>query len=109
MKKIIVFLTALFFFLFAGVSSFAAGPINADGYFKNIRLAGKVRVVDSFPDIRVQVVDSFPDLKVKVVSAFPDDIGEWQFVDYGEDFTIQFVDSFPDIRIQFVDSFPGVC
>lgn len=98
MKKIIVFLTALFFFLFAGVSSFAAGPINADGYFKNIRLAGKVRVVDSFPD-----------LKVKAVSAFPDDIGEWQFVDYGEDFTIQFVDSFPDIRIQFVDSFPGVC
>lgn len=109
MKKIIVFLTALFFFLCAGASSFAAGPINADGYFKNIRLAGKVRVVDSFPDIRVQVVDSFPDLKVKAVSAFPDDIGEWQFVDYGEDFTIQFVDSFPDIRIQFVDSFPGVC
>ena len=109
MKKIIVLLATLFFFLFAGFSACAAGPINADGYFKNIRLAGKVRVVDSFPDIRVQVVDSFPDLKVKAVSAFPDDIGEWQFVDYGEDFTIQFVDSFPDITIQFVDSFPGVC
>ena len=78
-------------------------------FSKNIRLAGRVRVVDSFPDLKVQVVSSFPDLKVKTVDSFPDDIGEWQFVDYGEDFTIQFVDSFPDIRIEFVDSFPGVC
>lgn len=77
--------------------------------FQNIRLAGRVRVVDSFPDLKVQVVSSFPDLKVKTVDSFPHDIGEWQFVDYGEDFTIQFVDSFPDIRIEFVDSFPGVC
>ncbi len=38
----------------------------------------------------------------------PDDIGEWQFVDYGEDFTIQYVDSFPDIKIQFVEHWPGV-
>lgn len=45
-------------------------------------------------DLKVQVVSSFPDLKVKTVDSFPDDIGEWQFVDYGEDFTIQFVDSF---------------
>ncbi|WP_296979754.1 hypothetical protein [uncultured Dialister sp.] len=99
-----------FFLLLTGcLAADAAGPINRDGYFKNIRLAGRVRVVDSFPDIKVQVVSSFPDLKVKAVSSFPDDIGEWQFVDYGEDFTVQFVDSFPDIRIEFVDSFPGVC
>ena len=97
MKKICCIL-AFLLLLLAGSAVDAAGPINRDGYFKNIRLAGRVRVVDSFPD-----------LKVKAVSAFPDDIGEWQFVDYGEDFTIQFVDSFPDIRIQFVDSFPGVC
>ncbi|WP_255424260.1 hypothetical protein [Mitsuokella sp. AF21-1AC] len=38
----------------------------------------------------------------------PDDIGEWQFVDYGEDFTIQYVDSFPDIKIQFVEHWPGI-
>lgn len=86
MKKICCIL-AFLLLLLAGSAVDAAGPINRDGYFKNIRLAGRVRVVDSFPD----------------------DIGEWQFVDYGEDFTIQFVDSFPDIRIEFVDSFPGVC
>ena len=108
MKKICCILTFLLLLL-AGRAVEAAGPINRDGYFKNIRLAGRVRVVDSFPDLKVQVVSSFPDLKVKTVDSFPDDIGEWQFVDYGEDFTIQFVDSFPDIRIEFVDSFPGVC
>lgn len=97
MKKFFCVLTLLLLLL-AGNAAEAAGPINRDGYFKNIRLAGRVRVVDSFPDI-----------KVKAVSSFPDDIGEWQFVDYGEDFTVQFVDSFPDIRIEFVDSFPGVC
>jgi len=97
MKKICCIL-AFLLLLLAGSAVDAAGPINRDGYFKNIRLAGRVRVVDSFPDLKVKTVDSFPD-----------DIGEWQFVDYGEDFTIQFVDSFPDIRIEFVDSFPGVC
>lgn len=97
MKKICCIL-AFLLLLLAGSAVDAAGPINRDGYFKNIRLAGRVRVVDSFPDLKVKAVDSFPD-----------DIGEWQFVDYGEDFTIQFVDSFPDIRIEFVDSFPGVC
>ena len=54
------------------------------------------------------MVTSFPDLKVKVVDHFPSEIGEWQFVEYGEDFTIQFVTSFPDIRIKYVTSFPGL-
>ncbi|MGP1366338.1 MAG: hypothetical protein ACTTH3_00850 [Schwartzia sp. (in: firmicutes)] len=85
-----------------------ASPINDAGYFKGIRLAGKVRIVDSFPDIKVQVVTSFPDLKVKVVEHFPDEIGEWQFVEHGEDFTIQFVNAFPDIKIQYVSAFPGL-
>lgn len=109
MKKIFCIFASFILLLLGSLTVSAAGPINQDGYFKNIRLAGRVRVVDSFPDIRVQVVSSFPDLNVKSVSSFPDEIGEWQFVDYGEDFTIQFVDSFPDIRIRFVDSFPGVC
>ena len=84
------------------------GAVSKDGYFKGIRLAGKVKVVKSFPNIRVQVVKSFPDLKVKRVKSFPGKIGEWQFVDSFPDFTIQYVDSFPDIKIQFVDNFPGV-
>ena len=73
------------------------GAVGRDGYFKGIRLAGKV-----------QVVNSFPDLKVKRVDNFPDKIGEWKFVDNFPDFTIQYVKSFPDIKIQFVNSFPGV-
>ena len=102
-----VFIAALLMLTMIPTAS-AATQINADGYYKGIRLAGKVTVVEHFGDIKVKVVDSFPDLRVKVVSSFPDDVGEWQFVDYGEDFTIQFVESFPDIRIKYVDSFPGV-
>ena len=71
------------------------GAVSKDGYFKGIRLAGKVKVVENFANIKVQVVNSFPDLKVKTVENFPD-------------FTIQYVTSFPDIKIQFVNNFPGV-
>lgn len=85
-----------------------AGAVTKDGYYKGIKLCGKVKVVKNFADIKVQVVKSFPDLKVKKVTSFPDKIGEWQFVDSFPDFTIQFVDSFPDIKIQYVSSFPGV-
>ena len=49
---------------------------------------GKVRIVEYNPDVKVQVVTSFPDLKVKVVDHFPSEVGEWQFVEYGEDFTV---------------------
>ena len=86
----------------------SAASVGKDGYWNGIRLCGRVKVVDAFPDIKVQVVTAFPDLKVKVVDAFPDDIGKWQFVSAGEDFKVQFVDSFPDIKIQYVNAFPGV-
>ena len=95
-KWIQLALLVLCFFCLSG-AALAASAVTPDGYFNGIRLAGKVQVVSAFPDLRVQTVDYFPD-----------DIGQWQFVDYGEDFTVQFVDSFPDIRIQFVNSFPGV-
>ena len=94
--------------LLGATTVFAAGPVNQDGYYKEIRLSGKVKVVEWNADIKVKIVDAFPDLRVKVVDSFPDDVGEWQFVEYGEDFTVQFVDSFPDITIKYVDSFPGV-
>ena len=84
------------------------GAVSKDGYFKGIRLAGKVKVVENFANIKVQIVNSFPDLKVKTVENFPDRVGEWKFVENFPDFTIQFVSSFPDIKIQFVDYFPGV-
>ena len=80
------------------------GVVSKDGYFKDIYLAGNVKVVTSFGNIRVQIVNSFPDLKVKLVENF----GEWKFVENFPDFTVQFVESFPDIKIQFVNNFPGV-
>lgn len=85
-----------------------ASKVSGSGYYKGIRLAGRVQVVNSFPDLRVQVVNSFPDLKVQRVKSFPDKIGQWQFVDSFPDFKIQFVNSFPDIKIQYVNSFPGL-
>lgn len=108
MKKFLRCFCILGLLLMACAPAFAASAINSAGYYKGIRLAGKVKIVQWNADIKVKVVNSFPDLKVKVVDHFPDKIGEWQFVEYGQDFTIQFVDSFPDIKIKYVDSFPGV-
>jgi hypothetical protein len=89
-------------------SSMGTGSIGTDCTFRGKKLAGKIKVVDSFPDIRVKAVSSFPDLKVKKVSSFADSCGEWQFVDSFPDLKIQYVDSFPDIEIAWVDSFPGM-
>ena len=108
MKKAGALLLALALICLASVASASSEKITKDGYFKGIRLAGKVRVVEHFPDLKVKVDQSFPNLKVKAVEAFADDVGEWQFVDFGEDFTIQFVEHFPDITIKFVNAFPGV-
>ncbi len=85
-----------------------AGPINDAGYYKGIKLQGKVKVVQNNADIKVKVVENFPDIKVKVVDHFPDQIGKWQFVDNFPDFTIQYVDNFPDIKVKFVENFPGI-
>ncbi|PRQ09437.1 hypothetical protein ENSA7_08430 [Enhygromyxa salina] len=84
------------------------GNVSDQCTFNGIKLAGKVKVVDSFPDVRVKAVSSFPDVKVKKVSSFADDCGEWQFVDSFADFKIQYVDSFPDVEVAWVDSFPGL-
>lgn len=108
MKRKMVSLLCFMMIMLYGIAASAASAVNADGYYKGIKLCGKVKVVEYSADIKVKVVDSFPDLRVKLVNSFPDDVGEWQFVEYGEDFTVQFVESFPDIKIKFVNSFPGV-
>jgi hypothetical protein len=87
-----------------------AGTGNLDAStcsFRDKRLFGKVKIVESFPDVRVKVVSSFPDLKVKKVESFADECGEWQFVESFPDFTIQYVESFADVEITMVTSFPG--
>ena len=96
MKKLTAIFTVLFLFAMA-IPAMASSAVSKDGYYKGIKLCGKVRVVEHFADI-----------KVKAVDAFPDDIGEWKFVEHGEDFTVQFVDSFPNIKIKYVNAFPGV-
>jgi hypothetical protein len=75
--------------------------------YKDFPLYGKVKFVESFPDIKVQIVDAFPDLKIQLVNSFPDDCGKWQIVESFPDVKIKIVDSFPDIKIKFVESFPG--
>ena len=84
------------------------GTVGKDCTLGGKKLHGRVKVVESFPDLKVRVVDSFPDLKVKVVDSFPDECGEWRFVDSFPDFTIAYVDSFPDLQVKHVDSFPGL-
>ena len=69
MKRIFL----LFFCVAAALCLMAALP-----------LYGKVKIVDSFEDVKVKIVDSFEDIKIKIV------------------------DSFEDIKIKIVDSFEGV-
>ena len=85
------------------------GRINAeDCSWNGFPLYGKVKFVESFPDIKIQIVNSFPDIKVKLVESFPDDCGEWKIVESFPDVKVQIVESFPDIKVQFVESFPGI-
>ncbi len=110
MKKIIIAVMALC--LVAGILADGTPGTGAvskgECTFRGIRLYGRVKVVDRFPDIKVQVVTSFPDLKVQVVNSFPDRCGKWQIVSSFPDFKIQYVSSFPDIKIMMVNSFPGI-
>ena len=86
----------------------ANGKVGSDCTFKGRKLYGKIKVVTSFPDLKVQIVKSFPDLKVQRVTDFPDRCGKWKTVDAFPDLKVQFVDAFPDLKIQFVDAFPGL-
>lgn len=86
----------------------ALSRVSKDGYYKGIFLAGRVKVVEHFPDINVKIDNYFPDLYVRRVNSNPLEIGEWQFVDSFENFSIKFVEHFEDISIKFNDHFPGV-
>ena len=56
--------------------------ITKDG--KTYKLYGKVKIVDSFEDIKVKIVDSFEDVDIRIV------------------------DSFEDIKIKIVSNFEGI-
>lgn len=67
---------------------------------QEIKLSGKVRVVDIGETFKVRVVNIGEDLTVRIKD-FPYDCGEWRFVDIGEDFTIRFVEIGEDFTIRF--------
>lgn len=72
------------------------------------KLYGKIKFVETNPDIKVKLVESFPDLKVKLVESFPEHCGEWQIVESFPDLKVKIVESFPDIKVKYVESFPGI-
>ncbi len=57
---------------------------------------------------KVKIVDSFEDIKVKIVDAFENSCGKVKIVEHFEDVKVKIVDSFEDIKIKIVDSFEGV-
>lgn len=79
---------------------------NKDG--KTFNLFGTVKIVESFPDVKIQIVESFPDIEVKLVESFPDDCCKFKLVESFPDVKVQIVNSFPDIKVKIVNSFPGI-
>ena len=80
--------------------------ITKDG--KTYKLYGKVKIVDSFENIKVKIVDSFEDADIKIVNSFENTCGKVKIVDSFEDVKVTIVDSFEDIKIKIVDSFEGI-
>ena len=78
--------------------------------FQGHRLAGRVRVVDAFPDFNVKIEDDERkgELHVRRVEQPAELCGEWQFVDGMADFTIRFVESGEDFTITWVKDKPGI-
>ena len=67
---------------------------------------GRIKVVTGCADFQVRIVEHFADLNVKQTIA-PSAIGEWQFVEGCEDWSVQFVDAHEDFSITF-SPFPGL-
>ncbi|MCQ2348252.1 MAG: hypothetical protein MJZ65_03585 [Paludibacteraceae bacterium] len=80
--------------------------ITKDG--KTFPLYGKVKIVESFPDLEVKLVESFSDLDVKLVESFPDQCGEIQIVESFPDIKVKLVSSFPDLKVKIVGAFQGI-
>lgn len=101
----------IFFFVIVLSTSLLAQSKNKinfdDCTFNGLKLYGKVKIVENFPDIKVQIVDAFPDIEIQIVESFPKKCGQWKFVDSFPDLKVKIVNSFPDIKIKFVENFPG--
>lgn len=101
-------LAAVILFATVDFDASQAKKPNPDCTYEGKNLYGKVKFVESFPDLTVQFVTSSPDLKVQFVSAFADECGEWEVVESFPDLKVKIVAVNPDMKIQVVSSFPGV-
>ena len=81
-------------FLILALSMFSPQE-EKDCTYKKMKLYGKVKFVQDFPDLKIKIVEDFPDLKVQIVENFPD-------------LKVKIVKDFPDIKVKFVESFPGL-
>lgn len=110
MKHILSILICSFFVTFAVASDVKIDKENCtitkDG--KTYNLYGKVKIVDSFEDIKVKIVDAFEDADIKIVGSFENTCGKVKIVDSFEDVKVKIVDSFEDIKIKIVEAFEGV-
>lgn len=76
---------------------------------KTIPLYGNVKVVQGAANFKVRIVNINPDLKVEISKRTPYLCGEWQFDEnFRPDFTIEYVQVGEDFTIQFVEAFPGL-
>ena len=110
MKKILIALLTITTVIsaFAGEAKIdkESCTITKDG--KTHKLYGKVKIVDSFEDIKVKIVDSFEDVDIKIVDALEDSCGKVKIVEHFEDVKVKIVDNFEDIKIKIVEHFEGV-
>ena len=96
----------LFFILAAAImtASAMAGEVQIDKENCTITKDGKTYKLYG----KVKIVDSFEDIKVKIVDCFEDSCGKVKIVEHFEDVKVKIVDSFEDIKIKIVDCFEGV-
>ncbi len=94
------------------VKQAAENPIDKENCtYKGIPLYGKVKVVNSGADFKVFVTNvTLQDvLEVQTVTCGAFRCGQWQFVNAGQDFTIQYVHrGSEDFQVRFVSSGPGI-
>lgn len=108
MKKVAKASIFVSLFIFTVSFCFAQGLDVQKCTFNGKKLYGNIKVVDSFPDVRVQIVNIFSDLDVQVVSILPNRCGQWRFVDSFPDTRVKFVNLFGDVKVRYVDYFPGM-
>jgi len=104
MKYAIIIISVMFM---AFTPAYMAKPIKEDCTCKGIKLWGKVKIVENFENFKVKIVENFEDIRIDT-NNYPYKCGQWQFVNYHEDFSVKFVDYHEDFSIKFDKHFYGL-